>query len=161
MTNSHNLSFHHEFSAPQARPSPAPRLNHMKGPHQAQISPTSGTIAAGDYPNTLFLGLLTKLPVSDGAHLVELDAPDYFRQTITVVPRNVTQLCVPRPVVFEVHRLPVIAGFGLFDQLTGGSICGYGAIYSRDLSTTPVERIEVASHQLLVKRCRPSGPSTL
>lgn len=152
MTNSPPLSFHHEFSAPQPKPVAAPQLNHTQGPHRGQLGPTEAAIAAGGYPEPLFLGLLTKLPTSDGAHLIELDAPGYTRQLISLAARNATYFCVPRPILFEVHRLPTIAGFGLFDQETGGAICGYGAIGSRNLSREPVERIEVPTHQLLVKR---------
>lgn len=152
--NAHTLSFHHEFSAPRPKPLAPMQLNHSQGPHRAQIGPTAGTIAAGAYPEPLFLGLLTKLPASDGAHLIELDAPGYARQLISLAPRNATYFCVPRPILFEVHRLPVIAGFGLFDQETGGAICGYGAVGSRNLSREPVERIEVPSHQLLIRRLK-------
>lgn len=146
------LSFHHEFSSPLPKPVAPLQLNHSQGPHRAQIGPTAGTIATGVYPEPLFLGLLTKLPASDGAHLIELNAPGYARQLISLAPRNAAYFCVPRPILFEVHRLPVIAGFGLFDQEAGGAICGYGAIGARNLSRDPVERIEVPTHQLLVRR---------
>ena len=152
MSNAPNLSFHHEFSAPQPKPIASAQLNHSRAPHRGQIGPTAGAIAASAYPELLFLGLLTKLPASDGAHLVELEGVGYARQLISLASRNATYFCVPRPIVFEVHRLPVIAGFGLFDQETGGAICGYGAIGSCHLSRDPVERIEVPTHQLLVKR---------
>lgn len=161
MTTLHNICFHHEFSAPQKRAPAAIQLNHSRGPHRAQIGPTAGTIAAGVYPEPLFLGLLTKLPASDGAHLIELDAPGYARQVISLAPRDATYFCVPRPILFEVHRMPAIAGFGLFDQMMGGSICGYGALHPGNLSREPVERIEVMSHQLLIKRCRRAGPGLL
>lgn len=152
MSNSHDLSFHHEFSARGTKPIPPMQLNHGRGPYRGQIGPTAATIANGFYPQPLYLGLLTKLPASDGTHLVELDAPGYARQSISLAPRNATHFCVPRPILFEVHRLPVVAGFGLFDQETGGAICGYGAIVSRDMSREPVERIEVPTHQLLIRR---------
>lgn len=155
MSNSQDLSFHHEFSAPRPRPIPPTQLNHSRGPHWGQIGPTAGTIAQGSYPERLYLGLLTKLPASDGAHLVELDAPGYARQLISLAPRNGTHFCVPRPILFEVHRLPLVAGFGLFDHEADGAICGYGAIVSRNLSREPIERIEVPTHQLLVRRISP------
>lgn len=153
------LFFHHEVPGRgRTRPRPAgPPLNHSLGPHQAQLSPTASTILRGDYPADLFVGLLTKLPCSDGTFLAELDAPDYARQPVSLAPRSGTHYCVPRPILFDIHRLPVIAGLGLFDAQAGGALCGYGAVYSSRLSREPVERIEIISHQLLVKRVQRNG----
>lgn len=150
--NAPPLSFHHEFWAPRPKPLAPMQLNHGQGPHRAQIGPTAGTIATGAYPDHLFLGLLTKLPASDGTQLIELNSTSYTRQLITLTPLNATYFCVPRPILFEVNRLPVVAGFGIFDHETGGAICGYGAISARKFSREPVELIEVPTHHLLVNR---------
>lgn len=144
-------------SRPRRRSAKPPQLNYTKGPHQSQLAPTASTIDSGGYPEALYLGLLTRLPASDGTFMGELEAPDYHRQQVTLVPRNATHYCVPRPILFEVHRLPEIAGFGLFDAEFDGELCGYGAIYSSRISRTPIESIVVKSHQLLVRRL-PTAP---
>lgn len=152
------LFFHHEAAGlSRAEPRVTPQLLHPAPPHHAELTPTIQMSFELDYPQALYLALMERLPANDGTGGQELRTEAYLRQAITLAPRSATHFCVPRRVVFEVHRCPMIAGFGLFDSSLGGRLCGYGAIWASRTSLAPVERIEVASHQMLIKKIRPDA----
>lgn len=150
-----NLCFHHETINTFGRQKPTPELPlmHRVGPFTGVLAPTETSRIVGSYPDALYIGLMAKLPRPDGVGGREVDVEGYERQIATLQPRDGQHFCVPRPVMFEVHRCPNVDGVGLFDQQTGGKLVAYGAIVSSRLSKTPVSRVEISGYQLLIKRC--------
>ncbi|WP_426038222.1 hypothetical protein [Brevundimonas sp. DC300-4] len=153
--------YEHEVSANRPfrwrKPEQDPGLMFRRGPFSGVVTPTEQARISGRYPDTVFIGLMIKLPRPDGTGGREVDAVVYERQQVRLEPRDQQSFCVPMPIHFDVHRLPAVAGVALFDQSTGGELVGYGAISSVNIQVQPNSRVEIPGYRLIVKRCANVG----
>ncbi|WP_426038414.1 hypothetical protein [Brevundimonas sp. DC300-4] len=133
---------------------PSPHGPFMTSPFNAELAPTAAAKRAGAFSNPMYIGLLLQLPDPDGVGSVELDYPGYERQLVDLTPRSASHLTIPRHVRFEVQGCPPVIGLALFDADAVAE--AYGVLRSHRITWHRPQKLEFASHQILVKR--PTGP---
>lgn len=140
-----------------AHSSPVPL--YMQSPFNAELGPSLAVRARGTYSPDLFVALFMTPPDADGVGGVELVDGEYQRQAVDLVPRGYKHLTVPRPILFRMFSCPLIKGIGLVTE--DGVIEAYGSLRSARSAQKPTSRIELQSHQMLIRLPDPAANYTV
>jgi hypothetical protein len=116
------------IGGPQQPLAPLRRLTtHILGPYRAVLAPTQAIQQTNEVPQELELALLTKAPNLDGLNWIELDAPGYARQDVTMTMAGMFYVANANEIVVSLEQtVEGVSHIGLFTK--DGVLAFYGKL---------------------------------
>lgn len=117
--------------APQRRPAV-----HTTGPFRATLGATQAIHLTNEVPQELLLALLTKAPNLDGVNWIEVSAPDYERQSVSLIQQGMSYSANTVEVKFGLEEpAEGVTHIGLFKK--DGTLAFYGTLVGMGYGPNP------------------------